>query len=92
MLEELYEVLLERQQRRPDGSYTVSLLDQGRPAIARKVGEEALEVILAATSEDKERLVEEIGDLFYHMLVLMLESEITLEELSEVLTHRRIVR
>ncbi len=92
MLEDLYAVLLERQKTRPEGSYTVSLLEKGQPFIVRKVGEEALEVVLAATSENKERLAEEIGDLFYHLLVLMLESEITLEDLSEGLARRRGVR
>ena len=89
MLEDLYAVLRERQKTKPEGSYTVSLLEEGQPFIARKVGEEALEVVLAATSENPERLAEEIGDLFYHVLVLMLASEITLADLSAVLERRQ---
>ena len=92
MLEDLYAVLLERKERRPQGSYTVSLLEQGNLAITRKVGEESVEVILAATSEDKERLVEEIADLMYHLLVLMLENDIALEDLSKALTSRQVSR
>jgi phosphoribosyl-ATP pyrophosphohydrolase len=92
MLEDLYAVLRERKETRPTGSYTVALLDQGNLAITRKVGEEALEVVLAATSEDRERLVEEIGDLLYHVLVLMVENDIALEDLSKELTSRQVSR
>jgi phosphoribosyl-ATP pyrophosphohydrolase len=92
MLEQLYATLQQRKQSMPAGSYTASLLSQGQRHIARKVGEEALEVVLAATTEDDERLTEEIADLFYHVLVLMLASDIGFDRLAKELARRQVVR
>ena len=71
LLTRLASLLRARAAERPAGSYTVELLDRGVPRIAKKVGEEAVEVAVAATSEDDARLTSETADLIYHLLVLL---------------------
>jgi len=70
-LESLYQTLLDRQRNPKPGSYTNQLLTQGEDEIVKKIGEEAVEIILAAKGQGNPRLVEEIADLTYHTLVLM---------------------
>jgi phosphoribosyl-ATP pyrophosphohydrolase/phosphoribosyl-AMP cyclohydrolase len=67
----LWRIVADRASRRPEGSYTASLLDEGVAACARKVGEEGVEVIVAALDESDERLVSEVADLWYHTYVLL---------------------
>jgi phosphoribosyl-ATP pyrophosphohydrolase len=67
----LFEVIEDRKKYPTEKSYTASLFAAGLPKIAQKVGEESAEVIVAALSQDDERLVEEAADLTYHMLVLL---------------------
>jgi phosphoribosyl-AMP cyclohydrolase / phosphoribosyl-ATP pyrophosphohydrolase len=67
----LWRVIKERQAERPEGSYVVSLLDDGPAAAARKVGEEGVEAALAGVSEPDDRLVEELADLWFHGYVLL---------------------
>jgi len=67
----LWRTISERARERPTGSYTVELLDAGVGACARKVGEEAVELAVAALDEDDERMVEEAADLVYHLYVLL---------------------
>ena len=67
----LWRTIAERAQTRPEGSYTTKLLEEGVPAVARKVGEEAVEVMVAAFSESDERVVSEAADLIYHLTVLL---------------------
>lgn len=88
ILERLYQVILDRKVREPAGSYVASLLQTGRQAIAKKVGEEAIEVILAGQSETKERLAQEIADLWFHSLILMAEREVSPQQVWEVLKSR----
>ena len=71
LLTRLSTLLRDRAANRPPGSYTVELLDLGVPGIAKKVGEEAVEVVVAATAEDDGRLASETADLLYHLLVLL---------------------
>jgi phosphoribosyl-ATP pyrophosphohydrolase len=71
MITELYATILSRKQNPSEASYTSSLFAKGLPRIAQKVGEEGTEVVVAALSQDDARLVEEIADLTYHVLVLM---------------------
>jgi phosphoribosyl-ATP pyrophosphohydrolase/phosphoribosyl-AMP cyclohydrolase len=73
---------------RPEGSYTVRLLDRGVPRIAQKLGEEAVEVVVAATAESRERLGSEAADLLYHLLVLLQARGIGLEQVLEQLETR----
>jgi phosphoribosyl-ATP pyrophosphohydrolase/phosphoribosyl-AMP cyclohydrolase len=67
----LWRVIKERERERPEGSYVVSLLDEGPPGAARKVGEEGVEAALAGVNESDERLVEELADLWFHSYVLL---------------------
>ncbi len=90
MLRELSEIIEDRKEARPAGSYTVRLLDQGLDAILQKVGEEAVEVILAAKGQGDQRLIEETADLFYHTLVLLSASNLTLSEVEEELKKRHL--
>ena len=70
-LNDLYQTILDRKTNPKPGSYTNSLFDDGLPRMAQKVGEEGTEVVVAALAQDNTRLVEEIADLTYHILVLM---------------------
>lgn len=85
---ELYNIILDRKKNPKPGSYTNSLLDAGLPRITQKVGEEGTEVVVAALSQENERLVEEIADLTYHMLVLMAAKGITPVEVAGELEKR----
>ena len=67
----LWRTISERATERPEGSYTTKLLEEGVPAVARKVGEEAVEMMVAAFAETDERLVSESADLIYHLYVLL---------------------
>ncbi|MDA2924788.1 bifunctional phosphoribosyl-AMP cyclohydrolase/phosphoribosyl-ATP diphosphatase HisIE [Acidobacteria bacterium AH-259-O06] len=80
-----------RQKEMPDGSYTASLFAQGLPQIAKKVGEEAIEVVLTV-SQDKARSVEEAADLLYHLLVFLAQRGVTLSEMMEELKGRHLRR
>jgi phosphoribosyl-ATP pyrophosphohydrolase len=70
-INELYATILNRKENPSEASYTSSLFNKGMPRIAQKVGEEATEVVVAALAQEDARLVEEIADLTYHVLVLM---------------------
>ncbi len=87
-LGELERTLAERASERPQGSYTVTLLDNGELA-AGKVMEEAEEVTRAVREESDERIAEEAADLIYHLTVLMKSREVSLERAMEVLNGRR---
>ena len=86
LLSRLAAMVRDRAATRPAQSYTVALLDRGLPRIAKKVGEEAVEVVVAATAEDDARLASEAADLLYHLLVLLtargLAPEVVLDELK----------
>lgn len=73
ILERLYRVIETRRSEAPSASYTASLFASGRGEIARKTGEEAVEVIVAALTDGRDRLASESADLFYHLLVLWVE-------------------
>ena len=87
-LERLFEVLRERRAHPTPNSYTARLLEEGLPRIAQKVGEEATEVVVAALAQDDHRLTEEIADLTYHVLVLMLARGLTLADIAAELERR----
>lgn len=88
VLAHLWEVIEERKQSMPPGSYTASLFAAGLPRLAQKVGEEAVETAVAALSESPERTVYEMADLFYHCLVLLAAKGLTLKELEAELARR----
>jgi phosphoribosyl-ATP pyrophosphohydrolase/phosphoribosyl-AMP cyclohydrolase len=89
VLNELYALIETRKRERPSGSYTTYLFDQGLDKILKKVGEEASETIIAAKNEDASLLAGEVSDLLYHLLVLMVERGVTLEQVCEELSRRR---
>ena len=85
---ELWRTIAQRAAERPAGSYTTELLEAGVGACARKVGEEAVEVTVAALDESDERLVEESADLIYHLYVLLAARGIDLTQVEDVLRRR----
>src|SRR5262245_895722 len=89
VLQELYAVIEERKEKRPDGSYTTYLFNSGLDKILKKVGEEATETIVAAKNPESQRLVSETSDLVYHLLVLLVERGVTLDEITRELRGRR---
>lgn len=88
MLRELFNIIEQRKRDRPDGSYTVQLMDTGEDRILRKVNEETFEVILAAKSESDQRLIEESADLIYHLWVLLSFKDIHLDQVEAELAKR----
>lgn len=89
IIKELYSVILDRQKNPTEGSYTNYLLDAGTEKIAKKVGEEAVEVAIAAAKGSKPDVISEIADVEYHLLVLMAHMGITLEDVEKELRERR---
>jgi phosphoribosyl-ATP pyrophosphohydrolase/phosphoribosyl-AMP cyclohydrolase len=89
VLDELYALIETRKRDRPAGSYTTYLFDQGLDKILKKVGEEASETIIAGKNKDASLLAGEVSDLLYHLLVLIVERGVTLEQVREELTRRR---
>ncbi|MBQ4362139.1 MAG: bifunctional phosphoribosyl-AMP cyclohydrolase/phosphoribosyl-ATP diphosphatase HisIE [Lachnospiraceae bacterium] len=90
-LEDLMEIIKDRKVNPKDGSYTTYLFEKGTEKICKKVGEESTEVIIAATQDDKKETIYEIGDLAYHVMVLMLEMGISLEEVRNELASRHVI-
>ncbi len=88
-LNELYAIILDRRDNPRPASYTAALFATGEDEILKKIGEEAVEVILAASRQSRERLVEESADLAYHVLVLLAQRGIPLEEIVAELDRRR---
>lgn len=91
ILENVYSMIEDRKNNPKEGSYTNYLLDKGIDKICKKVGEEASETIIAAKNTDKEELIGEISDLAYHVLVLMYDRGINVEDIKEKLTSRHKV-
>ena len=82
-LKSLYATIQDRKENPEQGSYTSYLFDKGLDKILKKLGEENTEVIIASLMQSKEDLINEIGDLLYHLIVLMVEKGITLEEVKQ---------
>ncbi|WP_408007758.1 bifunctional phosphoribosyl-AMP cyclohydrolase/phosphoribosyl-ATP diphosphatase HisIE [Pseudalkalibacillus sp. A8] len=88
ILTELEQLIAERERSRPEGSYTTYLFEEGVDKILKKVGEEASEVIIAAKNRDKDELSWESADLLYHLLVLLREQALPLNDVLSVLKER----
>src|SRR2546425_11747009 len=88
VLNDLYALVDSRRRNRPEGSYTTYLFDQGLDKILKKVGEEASETIIAAKNDDRGVLVKEASDLLYHLIVLIVERGLTLEQIRGELVSR----
>jgi phosphoribosyl-AMP cyclohydrolase / phosphoribosyl-ATP pyrophosphohydrolase len=89
LLTRLAATIADRASRRPADSYTVQLLDRGIPKASQKVGEEAVEVVVAANAEDGARLASESGDLIYHLLVLLQARGVPFGDVLRALDERR---
>ena len=90
-LEALYNVIAGRKTNPKDGSYTTYLFNKGIDKILKKVGEECTEVIIAGKAADKEETIFEIADLTYHLMVLMVEAGITLDDVIAQLASRHVI-
>ena len=90
-LQGLYDLLKGRKETLPEGSYTTYLFQKGIDKILKKVGEECTEVIIAAKADDKAETIYEISDLAYHVMVLMNEMGISMEEVHRELASRHII-
>ena len=90
-LDSLYELLLSRKADLPEGSYTTYLFQKGIDKILKKVGEESTEVIIAGKANDKKETIYEIADLAYHIMVMMVEMGISVEDVRRELASRHII-
>lgn len=87
----LMELIKGRKTEKKEGSYTTYLFEKGLDKILKKVGEESTEVIIAAKAEDKKETIYEIADLAYHVMVLMTEAGISLEDIHKELASRHVI-
>ena len=87
-LNELESILEDRAKEMPEGSYTTTLLNGGLDRILRKIGEESGELIIAAKNRDKEELHNEMADLMFHMMVLLVQQGSSIDEVLSVLKER----
>ena len=90
-LEGLYGLLMDRKAKMPEGSYTTYLFEKGVDKMLKKIGEESTEVIIAGKANDKKETVYEIADLAYHVMVLMCEMGISVEDVHRELASRHII-
>ena len=90
-LDGLYKLLEGRKAELPEGSYTTYLFQKGTDKILKKIGEESTEVIIAGKAEDKPETVYEIADLAYHVLVLMVQQGISLDDIRKELASRHVI-
>ena len=88
-LQELYDLIEQRKEHRPEHSYTTKLFNEGLDKIVKKLGEEAVETVIAAKNDSTQRIVEETSDLLYHLLVTLVEKGVSLDEIRQELLKRR---
>ena len=88
---DLYKLIKGRKTEKKEGSYTTYLFEKGLDKILKKVGEESTEVIIAAKAQDKKETVYEIADLYYHVMVLMIEAGIDLDDIKAELASRHVI-
>lgn len=87
----LYDMLVGRKLEKKEGSYTTYLFEKGIDKILKKVGEESTEVIIAGKADDKKETIYEIADLTYHVLVLMIQMGISLDDIKSELASRHVI-
>jgi phosphoribosyl-ATP pyrophosphohydrolase len=87
-IDSLYRTILERKQNPPPGSYTASLFAKGENEMLKKMGEEAVEVIIAAKGETDERVLYELADFLYHTLVFLASRDLTWDDVEAELARR----
>ncbi|HSN76648.1 MAG TPA: phosphoribosyl-ATP diphosphatase [Anaerolineae bacterium] len=88
VLTQLWATIEQRKQQRPAGSYTVQLLEAGENEILKKIGEEAVEVIIAAKGESDDRVIYELSDLIYHAMVLLSARDLAWSDVEAELARR----
>ena len=88
MLHELFAIIEERKAHPTSKSYTAKLLAEGEDFILQKIGEEAVELVLAAKGQGNQRMIEEMADLYYHTLVLLALKDLSLGDVEEELRER----
>ena len=89
--EDLMTLIAGRKKEKKEGSYTTYLFEKGRDKILKKVGEESTEVIIAGKADDKKETIYEIADLAYHVMVLMIDMGISLEDIFKELASRHVI-
>jgi phosphoribosyl-ATP pyrophosphohydrolase len=89
IIQELYQIVLNRKESPEGGSYTCYLFEQGLDKILKKCGEECSEMIIAAKNQNNNELKNEVSDLIYHILVLCVQCGLEWREVEEILTERR---
>lgn len=87
-IEDLYKVIKSRKKKLPEGSYTADLFKEGLDRIAQKVGEEAIEVVIAAKNKNKKEQIMELADLWFQNIVLMVQLGITFGDIEKELKKR----
>lgn len=90
-VDSLYEMLVGRKVNKPEGSYTTYLFEKGIDKILKKIGEECTEVIIASKAEDRAETIYEIADLAYHVMVMMVEQGISLDDIRKELASRHVI-
>ena len=85
---EMYDVVVNRRSEPQEGSYTCYLFEKGLDKILKKCGEECTEMVIAAKNRDKDELANEINDLLYHMVVLMVECGVSVEDIEKIMVER----
>ena len=90
-VEGLYDLLIGRKEEKKEGSYTTYLFEKGIDKILKKVGEECTEVIIAGKADDKKETVYEIADLMYHVMVLMVQMGISVDDIMKELASRHVI-
>lgn len=85
---DMYDVVVDRRANPQEGSYTCYLFDKGIDKILKKCGEECTEMVIAAKNNDKDELANEINDLLYHMIVMMVDRGVTVEDIESIMVER----
>ncbi len=85
---DMYDVVVNRRDNPQEGSYTCYLFEKGLDKILKKCGEECTEMVIAAKNADKDELSNEINDLLYHMVVLMVECGVSVEDIEKIMEER----
>lgn len=85
---DMYDVVVNRRDNPQEGSYTCYLFEKGLDKILKKCGEECTEMVIAAKNADKEELSNEINDLLYHMVVLMVECGVSVDDVEKIMEER----
>lgn len=87
-INDLYKIIQDRRQKMPKDSYVASLFRLGEDRIIQKVGEETTEVVIAAKNKNKKRIISEVADLLFHLLILLVSSNIALSDIKKELESR----